>query len=239
VSRLTVVTAGDGIAIRALGDTAVLVELGTAIDIETNRRVFALAGGLQALAIDGVRDVVPAYASVAVHYDPSRLGRETVVDMVRALLRQPVPSLSDTQPAVDVPVCYDPSLGPDLLSVASATDRTVAEVAAIHAGAVYRVFMLGFLPGFAYMGVVDSRIAVPRHPTPRARVAAGSVGIAGSQTGVYPRDSPGGWQIIGRTPLCLFDPARTPAAVLSPGGSVRFVPITRHEFDAAAPRGGA
>jgi inhibitor of KinA len=214
------------------------------MDEATNAAVLAIAERLTALRLSGVRDVVPAYASLAVHVDPRRLDLSACAATVRHVADE-VMSRRDVQvrpsDVVHIPVCYDPELGLDLEALAVWARCTLAEVTRWHAAREYRVFMLGFLPGFAYLGPVDSRLAMPRHSTPRARVPAGSVAIAGSQTGVYPRESPGGWQIIGRTPLVLFDPARHPPTLFRGGFRVRFDAIGRDEFNrlAAASAGGA
>jgi inhibitor of KinA len=139
--------------------------------------------------------------------------------------------------ALDIPVCYGGTFGPDLPGVAAWAGCTAEEVVAAHTQRSYRVFMLGFLPGFPYLAPVDDRIAMPRRDAPRPLVAAGSVGIAGRQTGIYPFDSPGGWQIIGRTPLTLFDPSHEPPALVAPGQRVQFRPISPSEFDAARTAG--
>jgi KipI family sensor histidine kinase inhibitor len=214
------------------------------MDEATNAVVLAIAERLTALRLSGVRDVVPAYASLAVHVDPRRLDLSACATTVRHVADEVMSrgeKQARTTDVVHVPVCYDPELGLDLEAVALWARCTPADVSRWHAAREYRVFMLGFLPGFAYLGPVDSRLAMPRHSTPRARVPAGSVAIAGSQTGVYPRESPGGWQIIGRTPLVLFDPARQPPTLLHGGCRVRFDAIGRDEFNrlAAASAGGA
>jgi inhibitor of KinA len=221
-----------------LGDTGVLVELGTTIDEALNATALAVAERIRQRGLPGVRDIVPAYASLAVHVDPAQTDLPAVLDTIHSILTGMPASVHPRadERTIEVPVCYDPAFGPDLSAVAERALCSVEEVAAMHAARQYRVFMLGFLPGFAYMGNVHDRIAMPRHDTPRARVTAGSVGIAGRQTGVYPRDTPGGWQIIGRTPLRLFDVHRDPPALLAPGASVRFVPITRADFDERAAR---
>lgn len=208
-------------AARLAGDSALLLQWEAAIDPAVNARAVAVAQAVQAANVAGVRDVVPTYRSVAVHLDPLR----TDVDAVRRMLERG--AASDALPTrgrrVEVPVTYGGDAGPDLEEVAARTGLSVEEVIARHAGVEYRVFMMGFLPGFAYLGTVDERIATPRRSTPRVRVPAGSVGIAGRQSGVYPIASPAGWQIIGRTPLPVFDPQRTPAALFAPGDSVTFV----------------
>jgi inhibitor of KinA len=132
---------------------------------------------------------------------------------------------------VRIPVCYGGDLGPDLASVASFAGMQEDDVVSAHAATTYRVFMLGFVPGFAYLGIVDERIAMPRHSTPRVRVPLGSVGIAGVQTGVYPAETPGGWQLIGRTPVKPFEPSRENPFLMKAGDSVQFYPIDRNEYD--------
>jgi len=187
-----------------------------------NARAIGIANVLATAHMEGVRDIVPAYRSVAVHFDPLRCD----VQRLRAAMRE----AADSAPAaragslVEVPVEYGGENGPDLEDVASFGGLTADEVIKRHTAVEYRVFMLGFLPGFAYMGIVDDSIAAPRRATPRTRIPAGSVGVAGKQTGIYPRTSPGGWQVIGRTGVELFDVARKPASLFAPGDRVRFVP---------------
>lgn len=216
-----------------LGDRAVLVEFGTTIEVGLNARALAFAAGLASRRLPGVRDIVPAYAAVAVHFDPLRVRLDHLEVAIEELLRGAADTAeAGPSPVVELPCCYGGAFGPDLPGIASRAACSEAEVVARHAGREYRVCMIGFLPGFPYLAEVDASIAVPRHPTPRLAVHAGSVGIAGRQTGVYPVTSPGGWQIIGRTPSRLFDPARTPPSRLSPGTRVRFVPVSPAEFEA-------
>jgi KipI family sensor histidine kinase inhibitor len=208
--------------IREAGDSALLLELDEVINVSVNARAVAIAGAVRRTGLPGIRDVVPTYRSVAVHFDPLLIDIETVRDaLTRAADAAPASSEGRT---VVIPVQYGGDMGPDLREVAAFAGVSADEVVARHAGTRYRVFMLGFLPGFAYMGTVDETIAMPRHTTPRLKVPGGSVGIAGRQTGIYPRDSPGGWRLIGRTPVSLFNPHRVPAALLAPGDTVRFVP---------------
>jgi KipI family sensor histidine kinase inhibitor len=210
-------------SIKPAGDSVLLLELGEAtIDRALNARAHGIARLVRDRAISGVRDVVSTFRTVAVFFDPLA----TDVDAVAAALHQAADAaIADIAGrVVDIPVVYGGDVGPDLEAVAAFARCTPGEVVARHAAKRYRVYMLGFLPGFPYMAHTDPAIAAPRHATPRVRVAAGSVGIAGAQTGIYPRESPGGWQIIGRTPLAMFDPARTPPALLAPGDEVRFVP---------------
>jgi KipI family sensor histidine kinase inhibitor len=208
-----------------LGEHLLLVELGTTIDDEVNRRVLALAGWVRLQHWPGVRDVVPAFASFGLHLAPTADVR-AIEDRLREHL-DGAPAAADDEPGtlVDIPVRYGGEDGPDLDEVAALCGLPRAEVVERHAARTYRVFMLGFLPGFAYLGTLDPAIHVPRRTTPRTAVASGSVGLAGAQTGVYPRVSPGGWQIIGRTDVPLFDPALEPPSRLAPGDRVRFVPL--------------
>jgi KipI family sensor histidine kinase inhibitor len=204
------------------GDSALLLELEPVIDPRVNARAIAIGRFVRGQRIAGVRDVVPAYCSVAVHFDPLVADVAAVRAALDASVREP--AAPETGRTLDVPVAYDDDSGPDLGEVARWSGTSRDAVVALHAGREYRVFMLGFLPGFPYLGVVDERIAAPRRASPRLRVPAGSVGIAGRQTGIYPQAAPGGWQIIGRTSLGLFDASREPPALLAPGDAVRFVP---------------
>jgi KipI family sensor histidine kinase inhibitor len=224
---------GEAPRLVALGDRALLVEFGDGIDEGLNARALALAAALAQKRLAGIRDVVPAFAAVAVHFDPLRVHldelRGAIADLL-AVEAGPVDTIAAG--IVELPCCYGGVYGPDLAGVAAWAGRTEADVVKRHAARVYRVHMIGFLPGFPYLAEVDPAIAAPRHSTPRLSVPAGSVGIAGRQTGVYPVSSPGGWQIIGRTTARLFDPARTPPSRLLPGARVRFVPIAPEAVEA-------
>lgn len=213
------------------GDAAVVIEFEERIDPAVNRRAVRLAAALEAARIRGVRDVVPTFRSVTVFFDPLRTEYLQLTEFLDQQARQPVPFEDDQRTPVRVPVCYDADFGPDLGSVAEFAHLSREEVVTLHTDTTYRVFMLGFLPGFAYLGSVDPRIAAPRLTTPRARVLRGSVGIAGLQTGIYPADTPGGWQIIGRTPVWPFDLSRPKPFLFEPGDQVQFVAIDRVEYD--------
>ena len=202
-----------------------LIELEPVIDPVINERAITLASRLRARRVRGVRDVAPGYCTVGVHFDPL----QTDLAALEQAIETEFASLSsvDAIPergVIDIPVSYGGAAGPDLDAVASFAGCTPAEVIARHSGRTYRVYMLGFVPGFAYMGRVDRSIAAPRHRVPRERVPAGSVAIAGLQTGVYPVESPGGWQVIGRTDTVMFDPDRDRSSLLAAGDIVRFVP---------------
>ena len=208
------------------GDTMLLVEWEQRVDPELNEQVISAARRLQSRLGRVVRDVVPAYCSIGIHFDPllTDLGAlERVV--TEELGRVDVATAGDDPPTIEIPVHYGGDDGPDLENVAAWAGVTTGDVVAWHAERTYRVYMLGFVPGFSYMGRVDNRIAAPRHRVPRERVPRGSVGIAGEQTGVYPIETPGGWQLIGRTTAVMFDPVREPPSLLRPGDKVRFVPV--------------
>ena len=211
-----------GARVRSAGDSALLLELGSAIDEGVNALAVAVAASVRRAGIAGVRDVVSTYRSVAVFFDPLATDPGEVAAALSAASLEP--ASVHTGATIEVPVSYGGDCGPDLGNVASHGGLSNEGVIDRHTSRPYRVFMLGFLPGFPYMGIVDDAIAAPRRSTPRVRVPAGSVGIAGWQTGIYPQSSPGGWQIIGRTSVKLFDPQRTEPFLLAPGDSVRFVP---------------
>lgn len=210
------------------GDTLILVEVGDDMAIEVNARAIALAAVIENAHVRGVRDVVPAYTTVGVHVDPLRFDQPALEDVVARTTR--IDAIRPSPRVVDIPVRYGGACGPDLADVAAFAGCTPDEVVARHARGRYHVYMLGFLPGFAYLGGVEASIGMPRRTSPRPSVPPGSVGIAGAQTGVYPYASPGGWQLIGRTPVAMFDPARETPALLAPGDTVRFVPISDAEW---------
>jgi inhibitor of KinA len=214
-----------------LGDSALLVEFENRIDASINERCIALAEALAARGVPGVRDIVPAYRTVAVYFDPLKTDRSQLQHQLGQAIVAPAPATAASREVIRVPVCYGAAEGPDIEDVARFARSSEEEVVSLHTAAIYRVFMLGFSPGFAYMGPVDSRIAAPRRPTPRTAVPAGSIGIAGQQTGIYPSETPGGWQLVGRTPLRAFDASRTPPSLFRAGDSVQFFAIGRDEWD--------
>jgi inhibitor of KinA len=221
-----------------MGESGLVVELGDAIDPGLNARVRWLAGALgERLAKDGV-ELVPTYRSLLVIHDPLRLPRARLVRLVQTLAAKLPREASAEAPTrlVRVPACYGGELGPDLDFVAGHHHLRPEEVIALHSEATYLVYMLGFTPGFPYLGGMTPRLATPRLPTPRARLPAGSVAIGGAQTGIYPVESPGGWRLIGRTPLRLFDPDAPAPFLLAAGDRLRFVPVSRAEYDAIAAR---
>lgn len=222
----------------ACGDHAVTITLGNGISVAINEQVMRLYRYLVAQEAEAVLDIIPAYNSLTVVYDALLLIREypgrSPYGMMQNWLQQSVAAMEHIQerPArkMEIPVCYDRNLAPDIETVAALHQLSVEEVIRLHTETVYRVFMIGFLPGFAYMGSVHEKIITPRKSTPRTLVPAGSVGIAGEQTGIYPLDSPGGWQLIGQTPLQLFDVQQVNPCLLQPGDEVRFYPVSLAEF---------
>jgi len=202
-----------------------LVELEPAIDPVINERAILLAARLRERRARGVRDIAPGYSTLGIHYDPLQTdlaALEQAIEQEFARLAS-LDTIAD-RAVIEIPVNYGGDYGPDLDAVATFAGCSVDEVIKRHSGRTYRVYMLGFIPGFAYMGRVDPSLAAPRHRVPRERVPAGSVGIAGLQTGVYPVESPGGWQLIGHTTTMMFDANRDQPSLLSAGDLVRFVP---------------
>ena len=219
--------------IEFLGESALLIQLGERIEGEINAQAIALAEALRSARLPGVLDVAPAYASVCVHYAPAQAGvRERLLAAIHASLETAAPAPIPSKALVEIPVCYGDEFGPDLDEVAQRAQLGSHDVVVRHSAAEYRVAMLGFAPGFPYLlGLVDA-LHTPRRASPRTRVPAGSIAIGGAQTGIYPRELPGGWNLIGRTPLQLFDVGRDPPALLAPGMRVRFRAIDAHEFAA-------
>ena len=213
-----------------IGDAAITVEFGSEIDPQINGRVVTFAETIARQSWKGILDVVPTYRSVTVHFDPLQVDSATLTDRLTSL---PRPSQGDTTAEGtlhEIPVCYGGEWGPDLNDVASFAGLSPDEAIALHASTCYRVYMLGFSPGFPYLGLVPKRLAMPRLSTPRTKVPGGSVGIADGQTGIYPSATPGGWRLIGRTPLPLYRKANPTPFRLKPGDRVQFRPIDRDAF---------
>lgn len=228
-------------AIEELGDSALLLQFGDTIDAALNARVHAAASAVAALTLPGIVEIVPAYASLAVVFDAAAWQGDDATPAqrcARALRRAfdtaPTAGIDDTDHVVEIPVCYGGAFGPDLDEAAARSGLTPQAFAARHAAGDYRVAMLGFAPGFPYLLGLDPALQQPRRESPRVRVAAGSVAIGGAQTGIYPRELPGGWNLVGRTPLSLFDPDTTPPNRLAAGMRVRFVAIDPDAFAAAS-----
>jgi len=219
-----------------LGDTGFTVEFGDTVDPAIHDRVLAFARAAGSLGLRGLQEIVPTYRSAAVFFDPVQVDAPALMDRLRAIAESPPVSSVEAARLVEIAVLYGGEFGPDLSDVAAFARLTPDEVIVLHTSVDYRVFMLGFSPGFPYLGPVPEPLGIPRLSEPRARVPAGSVGLAGSQTGIYPLESPGGWRIIGRTPLRLYDPAREAPFLLQAGDRVRFRPIDREAYDRLAER---
>jgi len=216
--------------IRLCGDTAILAQWKEIINPRLNMAIHALCTALQNDALPGLIETVPGYNTLLLHYDPMQTDAYALQERLLSLCASLTMHRTGKQRTTEIPVCYGGEYGPDLQTVCEKASRNAQQVISLHSKPRYFIYMLGFTPGFAYMGGLNKRLATPRLKTPRTRIPAGSVGIAGDQTGIYPQTSPGGWQLIGRTPLCLFDPAREDPFLLHAGESVRFVPITEKEY---------
>lgn len=213
------------------GDTALVVEFSDKIDRHISSLVLALAQRIDDAALDGVVETVPTFRSLMVHYDPLRLPHA----QLKAKLAELVEGLtaSDTAGRLwHIPACYDPSLGPDLFEVAERTKMSVSDVIALHSGETYHVYMVGFLPGYPYMGDLPGKLALPRRENPRIKVPMGSLAIAMTMAAIYPLESPGGWHLLGRTPVWLWDLRRASPALFRPGDKVKFQPISLSEYEA-------
>ena len=222
-------------AVVPLGDCAAYIEFAGELDLEVNAFVQRLAAAVQARSRAWMRDVVPALGGIALHYDPDHPdvhgdALEAAAILVQECMKETAAESEDPGRTVEVPVCYEPGFAPDIEEVARQAKLGVEEVARLHAAGEYRVLMIGFAPGHAYMSGLDARLAVPRRATPRALVAPGAVAIANEQTVVYPYAISGGWSVIGRTPLTVFDARREAPSLFSAGDRVRFRAITADEF---------
>lgn len=225
------------ISIYGLGDQALTIEWSAAIEEAANDKVMQAFSYWQKNPITGVTDLIPAYSSLTLVYDAAIIQQHSRGLSPFSWLSQQINAMSSSEIAVEektapliVPVCYDPSLAPDLEFAAGFAKLSIEEFIQLHSSKVYKVYMLGFLPGFAYMASVDKKIRLPRKESPRKLVAAGSVGIAGEQTGIYPLDAPGGWQLIGKTPLRMFDISKEDPCFFKPGNQVKFEPILLDAF---------
>lgn len=218
--------------ISPVGDCAISIDFGQVIDPKINRHIRQTIERIQELKLDGITELVPTYCALLIQYDAMLYSYSDICNLMEPMLE---PSATDNAnervTVIEIPTVYGGEFGPDLGFVASHNNLTEEEVVAIHSGTDYLVYMLGFIPGFTYLGGMDPRIATPRLSSPRTLIPAGSVGIAGEQTGTYPSDSPGGWQIIGRTPVTMYDMSKEQAALLSAGDYVRYVPIDEAEYN--------
>jgi inhibitor of KinA len=221
--------------IEPLGDSAVLLRFGEDISRETNELVQRAANALEANPFKGMQELIPAFSTLAVEYSPSETGGdypyEAAAASIREILQKAGTLHNSTSKIVRIPVCYEPPYALDLEELAMHTGLTVEKVISLHTAADYYVYFLGFAPGFPFLGGMREEIAMPRKSSPREKIPAGSVGIAGGQTGVYPIETPGGWQIIGRTPATFFSPEKENPVLVHPGDTVQFYQITIEEYN--------
>ena len=222
------------LSILPYGDQAVLINFEQKIDPEINGQVLRLKEQIEKCGIQGITFSIPAYCSLTIGYDPTLLEYQVLEKIVRQLVRQTLvsdPMLSEnTDRTLKIPVCYEAPFALDIEELSKQKDMTPQQIINYHTGVSYRVYMLGFLPGFVFMGKLPEQLKCRRRNTPRLRVPKGSVGMAGFQTGIYPSVSPGGWQIIGRTPVDIFDPKASDPFVFSPGDTVVFHSVSKSEF---------
>lgn len=223
----------------ALGDRAILADFSPTLDLAVNARIQQLAKAIALRRPAWLRDVVPALGSLALHFDRARFAAgesplRLAGELIERCLEAKLPELDEFSRTVELPVCYEGELAPDLPEVARRCGLAAEEVVRLHAASAHRVLMVGFVPGHPYIGGLDPRVSVPRRATPRSRVPVGSIATANAQTVVYPFDSPSGWSVIGRTAKRVFDARCSPPALMAPGDRVKFVPITRAEFDRLA-----
>lgn len=218
--------------IKAFGDRGLRIQFGNTISIETNQRIRSFVICLENEQIEGIIEWIPTYTAVTIYYDPYKI----TYDKLKQKMIMLEDKLSDVDiPAakiIHIPTYYGEEFGPDLQAVAKHNGLDEQEVVAIHSSGTYLVYMIGFTPGFPYLGGMSNKIATPRLAVPRTKIAAGSVGIAGEQTGIYPMETPGGWQLIGRTPLRLYDPMKETPILLEAGNYLKFIPISMEEYKA-------
>jgi KipI family sensor histidine kinase inhibitor len=212
-------------------DSSLHITFDDAISMEAHRRIISLFGAFDELRDSRIRNLHPAYTSLLIDFDPLNLRHQELEEMARSFLAKPAPPGYSKPRQIAIPVCYESEFAPDLAGLAEKLRLTEEQVVSLHSAGEYFVYFLGFAPGFAYLGGLVPQLQVSRLATPRKHVPAGSVGIAGAQTGIYPNDSPGGWQLIGRTPLRMFDASSDPPSLAQPGDQVRFRRIDRDEFE--------
>jgi inhibitor of KinA len=217
--------------IEPAGDAALRVELPARVDVAISARITAMGETVRSRWTDVVKDAVVGYHTLTVYFDPLRVDGRWLEEQLAMIASDTVVSPEASQGHVEIPVCYGGDLGPDLADVARSAGCSEQEIVDLHTSRDYRVFVVGFVPGFGYMGPVDPRLALPRRRTPRTRVPAGSVALAGGQTGIYPMETPGGWHLIGRTPVRPFDESRAQPVLFRPGDTVRFRSMSRRDYD--------
>lgn len=213
------------------GDSSVLIEYESRISPEINKKITFLVQLIRSKQIEGVVDMIPTFCSLLVNYDPRVLTFHEIRKRLEELTRVKAKTDAKGKKIFEIPVCYGGQHGPDIKTIADHAGLSEEEVIKIHTSCDYLIYMLGFLPGFCYLGGLDERIHTPRLSNPRAKIPAGSVGIAGNQTGIYPLESPGGWQLMGLTPVRTYDPGREPPILVQAGDYIRFVSINEDEFN--------
>lgn len=221
----------QNIKILTEGDSSMLIVFGNEVSPEINRRITATIELLKNQHIEGVIDMIPSYCALLINYKPEIIPYSVIRKRLETILAMDVKTGVSAKHIVEIPVCYGGEFGPDLPYIAEHAGMTQEEVIKVHSSRDYLIYMIGFLPGFCYLGGLDERIHTPRLANPRIRIREGSVGIGGSATGIYPMDSPGGWQLMGLTPVKTFDAGRDVPILLQAGWYVRFVPIDENEFD--------
>lgn len=221
----------QNIRILTAGDSSILVEFGKEISPEINRKITATVQLMKEQHIEGVVDVIPAFCSLLINYDPRVVSYDELRERMRHLVKMDLKSSEERRRVFRIPVCYGGEYGPDMANIAEHAGLTEEEVIKIHTSRDYLIYMLGFLPGFCYLGGLDERIHTPRLANPRIKINAGSVGIGGSQTGIYPLDSPGGWQLMGMTPVKTYDPKRETPILVEAGDYIRFFPVDEEEYN--------
>ena len=231
------------IQIYSLGEKALTIELGKTIDAIQYQRVVSLQKLIESMAIEGIIEMVPSYCSLTIYYEPfvlkNRLLKtpESISQRFKKFLFEiiknwkPEIEAVSTSEIIEIPVCYEPQYGLDLEEIAAFHQCSIDDIIKKHSSAIYTVFIVGFLPGFPYLGILPDELATPRKKQPRLKVPSGSVAIGGNQTGIYPIESPGGWNIVGQTPMKIFDKERANPFLLKPGNQVKFTPITEAEFE--------
>ena len=221
------------------GDSAMTVEFSGEMNESTNRQIRFVAAALEQKCVRGILECVPTFCSLTVYFDPLVISARRVQKTVSRIMAGYREDAGEARRIFVIPVCYEGEYAPDMEDVCKLTGLTREEVISIHAGTDYLIYMLGFLPGFPYLGGMDKRIEAPRLDSPRTAIPVGAVGIGGKQTGIYPLASPGGWRLIGRTPVKVYDPEREAPIVYRAGDYIRFCPITQAEFHEIAARGGS
>lgn len=219
------------IKILTAGDSSILIEFGNEISLEINEKITATVQLIKEQHIEGVIDMIPAFCSLLINYDPRIITYKQIKKRINDLIKMETKTEQAEKCVIEIPVCYGGEYGPDMETVMKHAGMSEEEVIKLHSSKDYLIYMLGFLPGFSYLGGLDERLHTPRLANPRIKIAAGSVGIGGSQTGIYPMDSPGGWQLIGMTPVKTYDPDREIPILFEAGNYIRFVPIDEEKYN--------